>query len=237
MTAMPDQPRFVGAPSGANSAVGQTAFAPEGAPTVGEVLGPEGVPVGEGVLGMVVMAGESCFVGAPSGANSSVGQTAFAPEGAPTGDRFRGSALRKGRWSGDHQAYLITTVTHGREPLLAQPPCARAVVQGLRGSALERLSHTHAFVVMPDHVHWLMTLCEGSNLSRTVGKLKGITARRINALLGRQGAPVWQHGFHDHALRGSEDMRDIARYVVANPLRAGLVDRLGDYPWWDAERL
>jgi REP element-mobilizing transposase RayT len=70
-----------------------------------------------------------------------------------------------------------------------------------------------------------------------MGRAKGSSARQINSLLGRSGAPVWQRGFHDHALRGDEDVRAIARYIVANPLRAGLVRAIGDYPWWDAEWL
>ncbi|MCY1446959.1 hypothetical protein D9M71_635550 [compost metagenome] len=45
---------------------------------------------------------------------------------------------------------------------------------------------------------------------------------------------IWQKGFHDHALRHDEDLQDVARYIVANPLRAGLVKRAGDYPLWDA---
>jgi len=45
---------------------------------------------------------------------------------------------------------------------------------------------------------------------------------------------MWQDGFHDHAIRKEEDLADIARYVVANPLRAGLVRRIGDYSLWDS---
>ncbi len=45
---------------------------------------------------------------------------------------------------------------------------------------------------------------------------------------------LWQKGFHDRALRREEDLVTVARYVVANPLRAGLVEKLGDYPLWDA---
>ena len=41
-------------------------------------------------------------------------------------------------------------------------------------------------------------------------------------------------GLHDHAVRSDEDFRALARYVVANPLRAGLVSQIGDYPLWDA---
>jgi len=53
-------------------------------------------------------------------------------------------------------------------------------------------------------------------------------------LLGR---PVWQRGFHDHALRAEEDIVGVARYLVANPLRAGLCDKIGNYPYWNAQWL
>ncbi|MNN82247.1 hypothetical protein D3C81_1991650 [compost metagenome] len=51
--------------------------------------------------------------------------------------------------------------------------------------------------------------------------------------VGRKGS-LWQQGYHDRALRRDEDLVKLARYVVANPLRAGLVEKLGDYPLWDA---
>jgi hypothetical protein len=45
---------------------------------------------------------------------------------------------------------------------------------------------------------------------------------------------VWQPGYFDRALRAEEDVREVARYIVANPLRAGLCRQIGDYPLWDA---
>jgi len=80
---------------------------------------------------------------------------------------------------------------------------------------------------MPDHLHWLMQLGSRGSLAQVIGAVKAATAHRI-------GRRIWQDGFHDHALRQEEDMTSIARYIVANPLRAGLVERLGDYPHWDA---
>ncbi|MNO00306.1 hypothetical protein D3C81_2201730 [compost metagenome] len=65
-------------------------------------------------------------------------------------------------------------------------------------------------------------------------RLKSRSAIAINRLTGNIGRPLWQRGFHDHALRREEDLAAVARYVVANPLRAKLVPRLGDYPHWDA---
>ena len=66
--------------------------------------------------------------------------------------------------------------------------------------------------------------------------LKGRTSRIVNELRQTRG-PVWQPGFHDHAVRSGEDVVAIARYVVANPLRAGLVRSVGDYPFWNAKWL
>lgn len=57
--------------------------------------------------------------------------------------------------------------------------------------------------------------------------LKGRSAHAI-------GKPIWQANYHDHAVRKEEDLKEIARYIVANPLRAKLVSRIGDYSLWDA---
>lgn len=85
---------------------------------------------------------------------------------------------------------------------------------------------------MPDHLHWLVELGD-IPLQRLMQQAKSRSAIAIN----RSGAhrdKLWQKGFHDHALRREENLLSVARYVVANPLRAGLVEPLGDYPLWDA---
>lgn len=46
--------------------------------------------------------------------------------------------------------------------------------------------------------------------------------------------PVWQEAYHNHSVRGEEDLRALGRYVIGNPVRVGLVERVGDYPLWDA---
>jgi REP element-mobilizing transposase RayT len=81
-------------------------------------------------------------------------------------------------------------------------------------------------------MHWLVTLQSG-DLPALVQRIKGRSAIAINRSLGSQGQ-IWQKGFHDHALRKDEDLQKVARYIVANPLRAGVVEKLGDYPLWDA---
>jgi putative transposase len=136
------------------------------------------------------------------------------------------SDLRKGRYSAIGITYHITTVTKNRLPLFRDFRLARIVVCQLKALQDEGLAETLSYVVMPDHLHWLMTLQSGT-LSGVMQLLKGRTARAI-------GAPIWQPNYHDHAIRKDEDLRALARYIVANPLRAGLVERIGDYPWWDS---
>ncbi len=189
--------------------------------------------------GVVTKAGFTRLM--PVGAVLAVKRVQLAPiviaaEAAPTGVGHAVD-LRKGHWSGVYQAYLITTVTNHRERLFEEPVSARAVNHALWHATEQGFAHTHAIVVMPDHLHWLMSLGEEIGLSATVGQDKGTSARWINAALNRTGLAVWRPGFHDHALRTEENMQGIARYVVANPLHAGLVARVGDYSCWDAEWL
>lgn len=86
---------------------------------------------------------------------------------------------------------------------------------------------------MPDHWHGLVELGELDGLSALVNRLKGHTARAVNATCDRSGQ-VWSKGFHDRALRAGETLVATARYIVHNPVRAGLVQRSGMYPYWDA---
>jgi len=85
---------------------------------------------------------------------------------------------------------------------------------------------------MPDHVHWLLVLVDNTSLSNVVQVAKSYSAHKINKILGCKGK-VWQAGFHDHAIRKEETLINVARYIVANPVRAGLCDRIGEYPHWD----
>ncbi|MHB1290720.1 MAG: transposase, partial [Sulfuricella sp.] len=67
----------------------------------------------------------------------------------------------------------------------------------------------------------------------TLRQVKSRSAITINRQLGTHQT-IWQKGYHDHALRKEEDVQEIARYIVANPLRSGLAEHAGDYPLWDA---
>lgn len=141
-------------------------------------------------------------------------------------------ALRKGRFSGTGHIYHVTTTTFQRRPVFTDLWPARCLVAEMRALQTEEWLDTQAWVIMPDHLHWLFQL-GSSDLPRVMQRFKSRSAIAVNRLLGSRDR-LWQPGYHDHALRKDEDIRHVARYIVANPLRAGLVARLADYPHWDA---
>ena len=141
--------------------------------------------------------------------------------------------LRKGRVSVAGQVYFLTTVTWRRARWFEDFELGRRVAGVVHGLADEYPGLSLAWVIMPDHVHWLVQLPGDLPLKRLMQAFKGRSARALNHALGRSG-PAWQPGFHDHALRQDDDIQNAARYLIGNPLRAGLVERVGDYPLWDA---
>ena len=143
--------------------------------------------------------------------------------------------LRAGRYSQSGQIYLLTAVTRNREPLFADCRTGRFLVRQFQQAHTDDLADSLAWVVMPDHFHWLVEL-KNSTLPALMLAIKSHSARAINAHLGRTGS-LWQKGFHDRAIRYDEDLLAAARYIIANPIRAGLVSRVHDYPLWDAKWL
>lgn len=141
--------------------------------------------------------------------------------------RAHGRDLRKGRVSNPGYIYAVTTVTRNRYPYFREFHHARRLVWVLKQAQMRGQAETLCYVVMPDHLHWLFRLGETHSLQWVVWAVKAQSSRQI-------GLPVWQKGFYDHAVRDDRELLPLARYIVANPLRAGLVDHIGQYPHWDA---
>ncbi len=142
-------------------------------------------------------------------------------------------ALRKGRINVPNQVYHLTVTTAGRAPVFTNHRAAWAACRRFEDGNLLADAKMLAWVLMPDHAHWMLQLGEAKSLEKTVESLKTFAALDANTALGRRG-PLWDRAFHDRALRRNEDLMSVARYIIANPRRAGLVQRIGDYPYWNA---
>lgn len=144
--------------------------------------------------------------------------------------------LRIGRYSEEGQIYFVTMVTQERKPYFSNFYMSRKTIQQIGLLHNEQELYSLAWVIMPDHIHWLFQLGENKSLPKVINLFKGRTARILNTALNKNGK-FWQSAYYDHAVRKDEDIKKIARYIIANPLRANLVEKVEYYSHWDADWL
>jgi putative transposase len=129
------------------------------------------------------------------------------------------------------QTYMITSRTWGSRTLFSREAWANLLIGTLyhyRGSAYL----LHEFVVMPDHIHVILTT--KASLEKSVQFVKGGFSYRAKKKLG-SNMEVWQKGFSDHRIRDWSDYRIHQIYVQQNPVRKHLCKRAEDYPYSSAK--
>ena len=89
----------------------------------------------------------------------------------------------------------------------------------------------HEFVVMPDHVHLLLTPADGISVERAVQFIKGGYSYQLRKV---EKIQVWQESFTNHRIRDAEDFERHSEYIRMNPIRAGLVRDAASYPFSSA---
>lgn len=139
----------------------------------------------------------------------------------------------KGRCPTSNAFFSITLCCDHRKPLFSNFVNARLVTKELYFFSKNNSINTICYVVMPDHVHWLLQLGNTPNLSNLIRKFKNITTYKLNQQNCTHGK-IWQSNYYDHKVRDEKDLITQARYIAANPLRAGLVDNLREYPYWNS---
>ena len=133
----------------------------------------------------------------------------------------------------DNKPHFITFVTHHRQVL---PERARDIVLQCCFHDDGLCYDLHAAVVMPDHVHLILTplvnMAEKRvyRLPEILDAIKGASAHLINRALDRHGR-VWQEEYFDHVLRSSESLGQKIGYILENPVRRGLANSREGYRW------
>jgi REP element-mobilizing transposase RayT len=127
-------------------------------------------------------------------------------------------ALRRGRCSASGSEYFLTICTSARQRGLASHELYKSIFSQARQLETEQHWLFHTGVVMPDHVHLLVTLGRPGTLSQAVRLFKG----RLTPSL-RFHSLNWERGFFDHRLRSTESRAPVFAYIYFNPTRAALV--------------
>ncbi|QNI37806.1 REP-associated tyrosine transposase [Edaphobacter albus] len=122
--------------------------------------------------------------------------------------------------------YFITTATHNRRRLFQVESNAELLLETIDHYRASYL--LHAYVVMPDHVHLLITPTD-ITIERTMQLIKGGFSHGMSSKL-----PVWQRGFTDHRIRDVDDYVIRLNYLHQNPVEARLSDTPETYPFSSA---
>ncbi|MEW6996637.1 transposase [Colwelliaceae bacterium BS250] len=141
--------------------------------------------------------------------------------------------LLKHRLSLKNHIYHLVATTYKRRTMFDNFNSARIVINEMKFAHDLNKINSIAWVVMPDHIHWLLQLNDHNQLAEIMRKVKGSSAFKINQQLNNKGE-VWQRGYYEHQIRNDESLIKTARYIVANPLRANLVTNISSYPHWDS---
>jgi len=117
---------------------------------------------------------------------------------------------------------------------LRQPEMAKMMVEAIWYRE-NRHYELHAYVVMANHVHLLIT--PHVDVGKLMQSLKRFTAREGNRILGLTGQAFWQDESYDRLVRDETEFHRIAQYIEMNPVGAGLVATPEAFPWSSAGRI
>jgi REP element-mobilizing transposase RayT len=130
-------------------------------------------------------------------------------------------------WMGPGCLYFITICCKDRgQNQLCRPDVAKYILGSVAYRQQSRLWFARLVLLMPDHVHMLVAFPDVINMTATVRGWKSYIARRHGIR--------WQRDFFDHRIRNGESWEKKAHYIRQNPIRAGLVNEAGIWPYvWD----
>lgn len=128
------------------------------------------------------------------------------------------------------RTFFVTTKTSMEMRLLQSDRFAALLVDVLRSCVRAKRFEVHDFVLMPDHVHLLLSVGEGVSIEKAVQFIKGGFSYRVKKELGYAGE-VWQRGFSEVQVVGRESFEQHRRYIAENPVRAGLIGSDMEFQW------
>ncbi len=117
--------------------------------------------------------------------------------------------------------YAITRLTHNRHPHFSTEPHAHLFIETLFRYRTANKFRLHAFAVMPDHVHVLITPSADISTPKCIQLIKGGYSHAARPICS---GTIWQAGYYDHRIRSIGDFIAQSRYIAANPTRSGLRD-------------
>lgn len=127
-------------------------------------------------------------------------------------------------------AYFITICAHMQQNLFQRDEVAKLMLATFFKYRDAGEFDLHEYVVMPNHIHLLLSINDARKLSRVIQLIKGGFSHslRENGIVSRA---VWEQRYYDRRIRDENEFAEFARYIHQNPARKGLVERAEEYPY------
>jgi putative transposase len=129
----------------------------------------------------------------------------------------------------DLRTFFVTSSTASGKALFQTDSMAGLFVDVLRGYVRDGKFRVREFVVMPNHVHLLITVNREMSIEKAMQLIKGSFSFRAKQELGFLGE-IWQRGFSDVQIKDEESFAVHRLYIYNNPVKAGLVNAAEEYP-------
>jgi putative transposase len=129
--------------------------------------------------------------------------------------------------------YFATTDTWERHALFINTELARIIVEQIVSCRDRGFFKLHAYALMPEHLHLLLTPSDMTTIEKAMQMIKGGSSHRIG-IEKPQAFPVWHRSFHDRWIRDAAQFWRAKSYIEQNPVKAKLVEAADQYPWSSA---
>jgi putative transposase len=131
------------------------------------------------------------------------------------------------RYHESKQSHFVTFSCYHRLPYLAEQRVCAVFVNSLERMRRKYQFRVYGYVLMPEHVHLLLSEPQSASLARAVQALKVSVARHVRDL----NTPLWQKRYYDHNVRSYENFMNKLRYIHRNPMKRGLCATPEDWVW------
>jgi putative transposase len=134
------------------------------------------------------------------------------------------------RFQESKQSHFVTFSCYQRRPLLSSSARCDLFVEKLEQTRQRFSLRIYGFVVMPEHVHLLLSEPDRDHLADALHSLKLAVAKSVAAVERKPGR-LWQARYYDRNVRDYEEFVEKLRYIHRNPVKRGLVKRPEDWKW------
>jgi len=128
------------------------------------------------------------------------------------------------------RTFFATTSTSMGRRLLQSERNAQLLIDVLRSLVAERKFELRDFVIMPDHVHLLLTIYDEMTIEKAMQLIKGRFSHRLSHECGYTGE-VWQRGFTEEQVMNRKSFENHSEYIAENPVKAGMAESAGEFPF------